>query len=248
MDAASTTDQPARTRRRGLLEALRLSLRRRFLGRGKPKAAAEWDRQYRMGRWEYLEGEWELPRLAVLAAVVNRFATSGHGILDLGCGTGALARSVCTKSRPLYLGIDISEEAIRKARETAPPNARFWIGDAEQGLPGEVHARAPFGAIVFGEVLYYLDDPLRVVTAYEALLRSDGVLVYSVWDPKRNRNLLRRLLEGSQLLCDVEVRCGAARPWRIMAHHPRFGGLSRDAVRPSKSPWRRWLGGSECCG
>ncbi len=201
-----------------------------------------------MGRWEYLEGEWELPRLAVLAAVVNRFATSGHGILDLGCGTGALARSVCTNLRPLYLGIDISEEAIRKARETAPPNAYFWIGDVERGLPGDVSSRAPFGAIVLGEVLYYLDDPLRVVTAYEALLRPDGVLVYSVWDPKRNRNLLRRLLEGSRLLCDVEVSCDAGRPWRIMAHKPRFGGSSRDTVRPSKSPWRRGLGGSGCCG
>jgi SAM-dependent methyltransferase len=223
---------------------LRLSLRRRFLGRGKPRAGAEWDRQYAEGRWERLGDDREFPRLALVSALVDKFAKGDGAVLDLGCGTGALARGVCGDSQRLYLGVDISSEAIRSARQAAPPCAGFWVWDLETGLPEDVKAQAPFAVIVFSEVLYYLDDPLRVVRASEDLLRPDGVFVYSVWDPRRNRALLRRLLANSRLLFDVEVRCGVGRPWRVMAHNPRFGRSDRAAPRPADSPWRRWFGGS----
>lgn len=67
-----------------------------------------------------------------------------------------LARGVCNGTKRLYLGVDISSEVIRIAREEAPPCAGFWVWDLEKGLPDDVKARAPFAVIVFSEVLYEL--------------------------------------------------------------------------------------------
>lgn len=207
------------------------------------------DREYAEGRWERLGGDREFPRLALVSALVDKFANGNGAVLDLGCGAGALARGVCNGTKRLYLGVDISCEVIRTAQEDSPPCAGFWVWDLEKGLPDAVKARAPFAVIVFSEVLYELEEPLRVVRACEDLLRPDGVFVYSVWDPRRNRMLLRRLVAYGRLLFDVELRTGSGRPWRVMVQNPRDRDTDPTIGHPTNSRLLRWLlGPRRCCG
>ena len=207
------------------------------------------DLEHAERRWERLGEDREFARLALVSALVDEFANGGGAVLELGCGAGALARGVCNGSRRLYLGVDISSEVIRAARETAPPCAGFWVWDLEKGLPDDVKARAPFAAIVFSDVLYALEDPLRVVRTCEDLLRADGVFVYSMWDPRRNKMLLRRLVAYGQVLFDVELRSGSGKPWRVMVQNPRARDTSPTTSRPTNHRLLRWLfGPRRCCG
>ena len=205
--------------------------------------------EYAEGRWDRLGGDREFPRLALVSALVDKFANGNGAVLDLGCGAGALARGVCNGTKRLYLGVDISSEVIRTAREVAPPCAGFWVWDLEKGLPDDVKARAPFSVIVFSEVLYELEEPLRVVRKCEDLLRPDGVFVYSVWDPRRNKMLLRRLVAYGRLLFDVELRTGSGKPWRVMVQKPRDRDTDPTLSQPTNSRLLRWLlGPRRCCG
>ena len=200
------------------LVALRRSLRRRLLGRGKPRPAATWDLQYRSGAWDGLVAETE--RHACIASLVFQFAPVRPFVLDVGCGQGALARQTRGDARGGYLGLDISNEAIRRAGEDCAPGESFHALDVEAGppaflLPGSVDAA------VFSEVLYYLDDPLVTLRRFAPLLSRHGVFVFSLWKPSRHRALRRRLSRAYDEKCGVEI--GRGDPWRISVCVPREG-------------------------
>jgi SAM-dependent methyltransferase len=74
-----------------------------------------------------------------------------------------------------YVGVDVSNVAIQQARARASIEARFEVADATTFDPGE-----PFDIIVLNEVLYYMDEPERVVEHYEHFLAPDGVLIISM--------------------------------------------------------------------
>lgn len=96
-------------------------------------------------------------------------------MLDVGCGEGmlwpALQRAGCGR----YLGIDISETAIERARRRWGPPAEFRAvhGDA-------FHPEERFDAVVFNETLYYFDDPAAALARYEPSLAPGGKFVVSM--------------------------------------------------------------------
>jgi SAM-dependent methyltransferase len=172
------------------LASLRRSLRRRLLGRGKPRPAAEWDAQYREGSWDGIATE--TGRHACVAALVRRFAPEGRLVLDVGCGQGALAGQLRGDAGSRYVGLDISAEAIRRAGEDTTEGESFQAVDVEAGPPSFL-ARGSVDAAVFSEVLYYLDDPLATLRLFAPLLSARGFFVFSLWRPSRHRALRRRL-------------------------------------------------------
>ncbi len=104
-------------------------------------------------------------------------------IVDLGCGTGLLARSLIDAGYDV-LGIDISEAMIEIARERAP-EAEFRVGSLfEVGIP-------PCEAVTaISEVLNYLFDPEnedlglgRVFRRVHDSLAPGGVFVFDVLGP-----------------------------------------------------------------
>lgn len=199
----------------GPVSALRRSLRRRFLGLGKTRSAAYWDEAFATGAWEGLASDAELPRYAVLAALVRRFAPPSSPVLDVGCGTGVLARHLLTDPPLSYVGIDLSAEAVRRARAEFADAAIFIAASADDPPPHAVSLAGPFGAIVFNEVLYYLADPARTVAAWVSLLGPGGVGVISCFDPSRNAAVLRRASRGLDCCFQTDVRTGSGAPWRV---------------------------------
>src|SRR5207249_1056043 len=74
-----------------------------------------------------------------------------------------------------YLGIDLSSEAVEKAKSRGIKNARFKVADFEQWTPEE-----NFDVVIFNESLSYARRPVDVLVRYAGLLDEDGFLIVSL--------------------------------------------------------------------
>lgn len=109
----------------------------------------------------------------------------GRLVVDLGCGTGVLARAL-TDAGYGVLGVDLSEDMLRPARQTAPA-ARFVRASP---LDAEVPACACVTAV--GEAVNYAFDERagpaalrRLFARVQRALEPGGVFVFDSAGPGR---------------------------------------------------------------
>jgi len=129
-----------------------------------PTSKEVWQTQYSKGRWDFLDQLDELAHYSILVGHIQYLKPSGS-ILDIGCGKGILQQKLAPYGYSRYVGIDISDDAIRQASCNEDDKTTFIASDATSYSPTE-----RFDAIVFNEVLYYFDDPLKTVERYERYL------------------------------------------------------------------------------
>jgi len=92
---------------------------------------------------------------------------------DFGCGTGALADFFEGK----YYGFDISDVAIRFAKDTRRESAEFESGDLS--LPRfQIHSH--FDSVVLAEFLEHIEDDKEVFSKISRTLNSGGRIIISV--------------------------------------------------------------------
>lgn len=104
-----------------------------------------------------------------LAVIADAFTPMpGRRILDLGCGPGALARSLCRMGARVT-GVDQSPEAIVAARRTAP-DAEFRSGDARH----LVDADGTFDGAVFLNSLHHVPGRAGMSAALAEAARVTG--------------------------------------------------------------------------
>lgn len=111
----------------------------------------EWDAQYRDGAWDYLKNV--TAHYAVIGSLVRK-----HGceyLLDVGCGTGGLVPFIQVED---YFGFDCSDVALDNFTND---NFDISLRDASVWQPSQ-----EFDCAVFCESLYYMPDPLEVLTRY----------------------------------------------------------------------------------
>jgi ubiquinone/menaquinone biosynthesis C-methylase UbiE len=110
----------------------------------------------------------------------------GEQVLDVGCGTGALARAVAPLVAPSgsVLGLDISgsmlDEARRRASRDGIANVAFEKGDAQ------VHPLPPaaFDLVLSRFGVMFFDDQLAAFSNLAAATRPGGRIVFTCWqDP-----------------------------------------------------------------
>lgn len=202
------------------LRQLRLSLRRRLLGKGKPRPAEYWDASFPGGRWAYLDSNAESPRFHALAALISRHHHRSDIILDVGCGAGTLSRHLSPELRLAYVGTDISYQALAQARRDCAPSTVFFHEPADAHASGAAAAYAPYGVVVFSEVLYYLDDPFRTIRSYRDFLRPDGVFIISLWNPRRHAVLRWRLRHQLHVLASQLVGSPGKAGWELTVARP----------------------------
>jgi len=94
-------------------------------------------------------------------------------ILDVGCGTGSLLRALEAAGYSDLVGIDLSEYAAQRARRGS--SAQVWTGDLiDTPLPD-----ASVDVINATEVIEHVRDPLAFFRKIKALLRPNGIFIYS---------------------------------------------------------------------
>ncbi len=128
-----------------------------------------WDEQFSQGQWDSLASLKEAGHNAIIAMYCHFLCVEAE-ILDVGCGLANITNFLKFK---YYLGIDISEVAIQKAKEKK--NGEFQCVNAD-----DFNTDKKFDIIIFNEVLYYL-DALGTLKKFETYLTEKGFFVISVW-------------------------------------------------------------------
>jgi SAM-dependent methyltransferase len=150
-----------------------------------------WDKEYSGGKWNFIDntvGDCVYPYL-------EKYVANGS-ILDLGCGPGNTATELAATAYRSYVGVDISEAALDKARKRTEETGRrdknsFAQGDFLSYLPSQ-----QFDVILFRESMYHV--PLGKVKVildwYTKYLKDGGVFIIRMFvaaceDGKRKHRL-----------------------------------------------------------
>lgn len=143
-------------------------------GYGRPIPKESLDREYRSGSWDHFFSFDELPRNLVLAGAIHHHFPDSPRVLDLGCGSGRLATVFRHYPFARYLGVDLSSEAIARARALGLPRMEFIEGDYESWRPDET-----FEAISFNECIGYAVDPAATLHSFSRHLAPGGLFFLS---------------------------------------------------------------------
>jgi len=133
-----------------------------------------WDREYSEEKWAFAYntvGDCVYSHL-------ERHAANGS-ILDIGCGSGNTATETAETSYRSYLGVDISEAALAKARRRSQEcgrqdKNRFECGDFLTYTP-----TGKYDVILFRESMYHvpLGKVKTTLARYSEYLKDGGVFV-----------------------------------------------------------------------
>lgn len=183
-------------------------------------SAHDWDRQYATSVWQYLAGLEQAPRYAVIDGWRRRLKPTGS-VLDLGCGEGVLFDQIDVGSKVPYLGVDVSEVAIRSAvtKVRDATLERFVCADLVTFAPPP---GATFEVIVFNEVLHYLPDPIRVVSRYRSFLAPDGIIIISIFHENLGTwKAIDRSLADERLQATVVHDVSSGKRWHLGLYQHR---------------------------
>jgi SAM-dependent methyltransferase len=186
------------------------------------QSSQSWDAEWKAGFWNYMDAvPIERARLAIIGDIFIPFYSSVNAsILDVGCGTGTLLDFLPSRQRRVYLGIDVSKEAIDKARKLRR-KARFEVAVAHEYKP-----KQKFNVIIFSEMLYYVDFE-AVLKQYENYLAPNGIIISSLFfktaDAAIPKKIFSFLESYFHVLDDFEVvgltrRTQDSPPDRVMSH------------------------------
>jgi SAM-dependent methyltransferase len=136
-----------------------------------------WDREFSRGKWDFIDntvGDCVYPPL-------EKYAKNGS-ILDLGCGPGNTANELVATAYRTYVGVDISEAALGKARRRTEESGRanknsFAQGDFLSYVPTQ-----QFDVILFREAMYHvpLGKVKMILDRYSKYLRDGGVFIVRI--------------------------------------------------------------------
>jgi len=147
---------------------------------------------------------------AALLANLREVLCPGAKVLDAGCGTGVLARSIVGLQPEVELTmIDLSAEMLARASDVPGEHIQGSVLD----LP---FADATFDIVVSAWVIETVPDPLRAVSEFLRVIKPEGRVVYTFCS----------LPEG------WFSRAGSA--WLRNAVGRGFAG---DFLEPQRTPW-----------
>ena len=147
-----------------------------------------WDSEYSSGKWNFNDNT----AGDCVYAPVEKYAESGS-ILDLGCGSGNTANELSFSAYRSYLGVDISESALDKARRWTKQSGRqdknsFREGDFLSYVPTQ-----QFDVILLRESLYHvpLGKVRAVLERYSKYLSDGGVFIVRLFTSENGKSKYR---------------------------------------------------------
>ena len=148
-----------------------------------------WNKEFASGRWDCLDSmshDCVIPYL-------NAHARGGS-ILDIGCGPGAIGEAIDPNAYRRYLGVDISDVAIVKARDKNSRSNNVYV----QGDIRTFNPSGTFDLILFGDSLYYFSFSVakKILDRYSSYLNEYGVFVMRCWVVNDRTRAIVKLIES----------------------------------------------------
>ena len=161
-------------------------------------------------------------RVRLFTSALTPNVPPGGQVLDLGCGTGELARVLASAGWPVT-ACDISEQMLGRAivRDEAGTVEWVLLDPAWRVLPFE---RASFDAITASSLLEYIDDPGAVLRECARLLRPGGVVLCTVPDMTHPVRWLEWLVGWVSRFPRLG---GTGRSWAIIGGYLTYLQISR---------------------
>jgi SAM-dependent methyltransferase len=175
-------------------------------------------------------------RLTQLADMVGYHVGPAGTVLDLGCGTGDLARHLSGAGFKVT-GCDISQGMLMEAAAARPGGAVQWVPlDPDwQVLPFPATA---FDAVVASSVLEYVHSPADVLAECSRMLGPGGIMLATVPDPGHPIRWLEAAVRAAALAPGARAvdrrwpRLGRYLTYlRISRHRHAVGWWSKSAAR-----------------
>jgi SAM-dependent methyltransferase len=116
-------------------------------------------------------------------------------VLEIGCGTGSLARAYRTRNPAAdYIGVEIIEEV---AREAAPYLTHTLVGDIGNAETlsaiDKVRGNRLFDVLILGDVIEHLHDPWQVLSELRKWMADGGIGVACIPNVSHWSVLLQQL-------------------------------------------------------
>ena len=106
-------------------------------------------------------------------ALVRLGGLRGQRVLDVGCGTGAVAAALAERASAKVWGVEQSAEMLAVARERVPSGVGLKQGRAEE-LP---FRDGWFDRVVFSLVIHLVDRPLALAEAARVLVPGGRIVI-----------------------------------------------------------------------
>jgi SAM-dependent methyltransferase len=202
--------------------------------------------EFYVGRWSRIVAHDFLQWLAV--------PPQSHW-LDVGCGTGALSRTILAFADPAAVqGVDRSPEYVAFAREqVGSDRAHFEVGDA-QALPVQ---SGSYDIVVSGLMLNFVPQPQVAVAEMVRAARLGGIVAVYLWDYAGRMEFMRYFWDAAVALNPAARELDEGRRFPIchpdaLTEHFQQAGLANVEVRALDIPtvfndiddyWNPFLGG-----
>lgn len=133
---------------------------------------------------------------------------AGDNLLEVGCGTGVLARQATTIVQPdgQVTGLDLSESMLSVARRKCP-GAIFQQGNV-MDLPFETGS---FDVVIASFMLMFVPDQPLAIKEMWRVLKPGGRLVVAVWESLGKNPAYTRLVEIADR--QIDQAAGASLAW-----------------------------------
>jgi 2-polyprenyl-6-hydroxyphenyl methylase/3-demethylubiquinone-9 3-methyltransferase len=156
-----------------------------------------WDKEFAEGRWKYIEHT----RDDCVYGFIEKWCNGGT-ILDLGCGAGNTGAELDSSKYSQYVGVDVSDVALQKARQRIAADNRsdknsYTLGAIETYIPGK-----KYDVILFRESLFYIARwRLKpILDWYAEWLTPNGVIIVRLWSSDTHADMIYLIESGFEVL------------------------------------------------
>jgi cyclopropane fatty-acyl-phospholipid synthase-like methyltransferase len=159
---------------------------------------ALWNSEFGEGRWDYIEhttGD-------IIYSYLARYTRNGS-ILDLGCGSGNTGCELAAEYYREYTGVDISDVAIKKARQRSQAAGRSAKNEYFQCDIMTFVPRQLYDVILFRESIAYIPRAKvpALLARYAKYLNPEGVFIVRWSNPRQGEEIMEHA-EGAYRLVE----------------------------------------------